>query len=134
MMTVQAAGPGRRANVCCIGGRVLLTIWAGLIGIIAVTFMAAGQRESFHWEGYAFGAGVLVLLGTCVGLAWRGGRAAGMAILAAGLAIAGLGYYRPPGGLSGSGLLEAMVLTALPPILGGALLLAGAEAQGRERG
>ncbi len=122
-MAGLAGVSARSINWFRVVARVLVGGWVAVIGVIVVSFMVAGLGKPFRWDGYLFCVLALLGLGGCAVLTWRREKAGGVALLVIGLGVMAMGYVRPPGGLADAGLLEAMALTALPPLLAGVLLL-----------
>jgi hypothetical protein len=133
-MTGQAAEVVRSVNWPRLVARVLVACWAGLFGVVVLVVMVVGLARPFRWDGYLACALALIVLGGCSFLTWWREKLGGVALVIVGLGILTLDVVRPPGHLTGAGLLEAMTLTALPPLLAGVLLLAAGRGPGHVRG
>ena len=107
--------------------RVLVACWAGLWSLFLlinlVVGLVPGSRVPLRWEGVAFIALALAVVVTPTLLAWRREAAGGAVLVMVGVATAAYGILRPPGRLSGGGLLEALLMQALFPIVAGVLFL-----------
>jgi hypothetical protein len=108
--------------------RVLAVCWAGFWVLFLLYNLAAGltarARTPLRWDGGLFIVLGLVVVVVPTLLAWRGKRVGGMALVIVGVACVVIGIIRPPGHLFGSGLIEALLMQALLPIVAGVLFLA----------
>jgi hypothetical protein len=114
--------------------RFLAVCWAGFWGLFLlfnlVKGLTAGANKPLRGEALVFIVLALVSVIVPTVLAWRAERTGGIGLVIVGLVIAVFGFVRPPGGLAGSGLVEALLMQALLPVVAGVLfLICGREAE-----
>jgi hypothetical protein len=107
--------------------RVLSACWAGFWVLFLLFNLAAGltarSRTPLHWGGVLLiGVGLIVVTVPTL-LAWSRERIGGLVLVAVGLACVVFGIVRPPGRLSGAGLVEAVLMQAIFPVVAGILFL-----------
>jgi hypothetical protein len=136
MNEATPARPADAGQLFRLIARALVTVWAAFwvwfAGLYLVGGMFSKPAGPVRWEGVAFCLFVIALAAASAWLAWRHERIGGIVFLLLGVAIAAVTLVRPPGGLHGlSGAADALLYTALVPVIAGGLLVAAHARSGR---
>jgi hypothetical protein len=128
-----SADPGRLPRILARG---IASLWAGFWVWFAGLYLVGGlftkSAGPVRWEGVAMCALVIALAVTAAGLAWRHERIGGIVLLLLGVAIVVVTLAHPPGGVRGlAGAADALLYTALVPLVAGGLLVFARSRRGQ---